>query len=59
MATARVASLGCWAAFEISQAAVPRSPISAAMAPAPRIVATTTRRDAGRAMPRVRPIGAS
>ena len=59
MATASVASLGCWAALEISQAAVPRSPMSAAMAPAPRSVASSTRPDAGRAMARVRPIGAS
>ena len=59
MATARVASFGCWAAFEISQAAVPRRPMSAAMAPAPRRVANTTRRDAGRATARVRPTGAS
>ena len=54
MATASVASLGCWAALEISQAAVPRSPMSAAMAPAPSSVATTMRPETGRAIPSVR-----
>ena len=34
MASARAASLGCWAALEMSHAAVPMSPISAATAPA-------------------------
>ena len=58
MATARWASLGRWAALEINQAAVPIRPMSAAMAPAPSKAASSRRRVAGRAMPKVRPNGA-
>ena len=55
MATASGDSLGCWAALEISQAAVPMSPMSAAMAPAPSRVAEHQAPGGRPGQPRVRP----